>query len=154
MIQVRCPQCATVLAIKQAPPAGKLKCPKCSTVFAVGNSPASASARPAPSPRPPAASSSSREIDFRNILAQPVAPASGVFPVPGQRRVYDGPIELDPIPVLKTEEQETGQHPAAGAKPPANKDKKLKQKKVILGLVAGIISLLALGGGAFWCLGG
>jgi hypothetical protein len=35
MIQVKCPQCSTSLALKQAPASGKVKCPKCAAIVTV-----------------------------------------------------------------------------------------------------------------------
>lgn len=160
MIQVRCPKCSTSLALKQAPAAGKVKCPKCATIIAVGSAapaavPQGAAKKPA-NPAPRAGASGNGEIDFRNIPSSSGPAPSGNFPMPVARKVYDGPIALDPIPKQKTgdddddeEEDDEPAQPSSGGK-----SKKSKQATTIIGLVVLALVLVAGGGVAYWKFGG
>ena len=161
MIQVRCPKCSTSLALKQAPAAGKVKCPKCATIIAVGSAapaavPQGAAKKPA-NPAPRAGASGNGEIDFRNIPSSSGPAPSGNFPMPVARKVYDGPIALDPIPKQKTgddddDEEEDEVEPSQPSS--KRKSKKSKQARTIIGLVVLVLALVAGGGVAYWKFGG
>ena len=159
MIQVRCPKCSTALALKQAPAAGKVKCPKCATIIAVGTAtptaPPAAPKKPV-NQAPPAARADAGEIDFRTIPSSPSPNLAGTFPMPGDRKIYDGPIALDPIPKQKTgdEDEDDEEEVNAGQSPTPSKNKKSKRAKTIV--VIGVVALvLVVGGGvAYWKFGG
>ena len=160
MIQVRCPKCSTALALKQAPAAGKVKCPKCATIIAVAPTAPSAAPQAAPkkpvSQAPPAARSDAGEIDFRTIPSSPAPSLAGNFPMPGDRKIYDGPIALDPLPKQKTgdEDEDDEEEVNAVQSPTPSKNKKSKQAKTIV-LISVLALVLVVGGGvAFWKFGG
>lgn len=190
MIQVKCTQCGTSLALKQPPASGKVKCPKCAAIVSVSATlqPQAASSptptRPTPSgaPRPapgsaptaarpaatrpntarptqtarPTATGLTDDIDFRSIPV-PTAPApSGFFPVAGNVRVYDGPVQLDPIPKQKTgDEDDDDEEEAATANASRGKGSTKDKQARTIGIIVGIVGLLVVGGGgAFMFLGG
>ena len=158
MIQVRCPKCSTSLALKQAPAAGKVKCPKCATIIAVGSAapaavPQGAAKKPA-NPAPRAGASGNGEIDFRNIPSSSGPAPSGNFPMPVARKVYDGPIALDPIPKQKTGDEDEDEDDEPAQPSSGGKSKKSKQATTIIGLVVLALVLVAGGGVAFWKFGG
>ena len=156
MIQVRCPKCSTALALKQAPAAGKVKCPKCATIIAVAPTAPPAAPKKTVNQAPPAARADAGEIDFRTIPSSPSPNLAGTFPMPGDRKIYDGPIALDPIPKQKTgdEDEDDEEEVNAGQSPTPSKNKKSKRAKTIV--VIGVVALvLVVGGGvAYWKFGG
>jgi phage FluMu protein Com len=158
MIQVRCPKCSTTLALKQAPAAGKVKCPKCGAIIAVGTpspvaTPQAAAKKPA-IPPPSAGRSQDGEIDFRTIPIQSAPAPSGNFPMAGSRKIYDGPIELDPIPKQRTGDDEEEDDEEAAPSKSKSTGKKSSKTTVIVALIVVLLVLGAGGGFAFWKLGG
>jgi hypothetical protein len=161
MLQVRCPKCAVTLSLKQSPPGGTVKCPKCAAIISVGqpaqaagvSRPTAGNAPAAPRQATAPPSGIAGDIDFRSIPVPPMHTPSGHFPMPGQARVYDGPISLDPIPVQRTgdDDDEPEEQPQGKGQ---NAVKKAKQTKVIVSLVAGVLALVAAGGAGFVLMGG
>ena len=166
MIQVRCPKCNTALSLKQPPPAGKIKCPKCAAVIEVSKASAPAAAKP------PAANTSSKqparqsaaaiegEIDFASIPVTAARPSDGNFPIYYAPQIYDGPIQLDPIPQPKIEnedgEEEHGGHGGQNAEPAAGNQKSGKPKRpvgLIVGIVVAVVVLAVVGGVLYWQFG-
>ncbi len=156
MIQVRCPKCSTALALKQAPAAGKVKCPKCATIIAVAPTAPQVAPKKPVNQAPPAARSDAGEIDFRTIPSSPAPNLAGNFPMPGDRKIYDGPIALDPIPKQKTgdEDEDEEEEVKPGQSPTPSKNKKSKHTKTIV-VISVLVFVVVVGGGvAFWKFGG